>query len=583
MYFSSRIALDYSCRGPALMASRTRVLLLAFTMLVFTVAALAPAIVRAQEYSVSLTVTGLPTGVGTHYYVDNVLNGTIQGGETKSLTFTMGGAHTVSVDLYVNVGNGTRYQCRDNVWSFTEAGIHTFAYKAQYHLEVLSPYGSPTGTDWYDEGATVYARLVTNVTAGAEGLRYVFVSWKGDASGQGIVSDPIIMDRAKKATAGWKTQYILRISSDPISIFSPLTLWFDEGSLADFSAPPGTNGTDTRYVFDQWSGDYLGADAPGSLQMDGPKSITAKYKTQYFLSVTLTPPEIVQREDMPKSDWYDAGQVTRLGPVPQNITVSSMERLTLLSWNLDGMTQPGISMEVHMDGPHRVELSYRREYYLKVSSQFGETKGSEWYPSGQKVRFSVTYSGPDFPVKYIFVRWKPAPSPATIADVSKTETDIIMDRPYVIEAEWTIDYTPMWVTVFVIVSAVMLIAAVIIVAVKRPLWFGGFASSVRSLFKGRKVRTPTVPPAPSTAWVICQKCGARVTSSAEYCQTCGATLARGRIVATTDTGTLDERVYDYIVKRHGEISLSRASRDLGLSVDEIRYSTERLKKRGRLA
>jgi len=565
------------------MASRTRVLLLAFMMLVFTVATLAPAIVRAQGYSVSITVTGLPAGIGTHYYVDNVLNGTIQAGETKFLNFTTGGSHTVSVDLYVNVGNGTRYQCRDNVWLFTEGGIHTFAYTAQYHLEVLSPYGSPTGTDWYDEGATVYARLATKVTAGAEGVRYVFVTWKADASGQGIVSDPIIMDRAKEATAEWKTQYILHISSDPISIFSPSTLWFDEGFLADFSAPPITNGTDTRYVFDQWFGDYSGANAQASLQMDRPKSITAKYKTQYFLNITLAPPEIAQRPDMPKSDWYDAGQITRLGPVPQNITVSSMERLTLVSWNLEGMAQPGILMEVHMDGPHRVELSYRREYYLKVSSQFGETKGSGWYPSGQKVRFGVTYSGPDFPVKYIFVRWKPTPSPAAIADVSKTETDIIMDRPYAIEAEWTIDYTPMWVTILVITSAAMIAAALITIAVKRPLWFGRFASSVRSSFKGRKVRVPTVPAAPSTAWVICQKCGAGVPASAEYCQTCGVTLVRGRVVAATDTETLDERVYDYIVKRSGEISLSRASKDLGLSVDEIRRSTERLKKKGRLA
>lgn len=46
---------------------------------------------------------------------------------------------------------------------------------------------------------------------------------------------------------------------------------------------------------------------------------------------------------------------------------------------------------------------------------------------------------------------------------------------------------------------------------------------------------------------------------------------------------VDERVYDYIVKRHGEISLSRASTDLGLSVDEVKRSTERLKKKGRLA
>lgn len=46
---------------------------------------------------------------------------------------------------------------------------------------------------------------------------------------------------------------------------------------------------------------------------------------------------------------------------------------------------------------------------------------------------------------------------------------------------------------------------------------------------------------------------------------------------------IDNRVYDYIVKRHGEISLSQASKDLGLSWEQVRRSTERLKKAGRLA
>ncbi len=558
-------------------------LLLALATLVLTLVALLPATVEAQEYSVSLAVTGLSAGVKTQYYVDNVLNGTIQTGETKSIIFALGGVHTITVDLNVNVGNGTRYQCRDNLWSFTEAGTHTFVYKAQYHLEVLSPYGSPTGTDWYDEGATAHAQLATNMTAGPEGVRYAFVSWGGDASGHGIVSDPIIMDRAKKAAAGWKTEYSLRMSSDPISIFSPSTLWFDEGSFADFSAPIGTNGTDNRYVFDQWTGDYSGVDARGSLQMNEPKSITANYKAQYLLSITLAPPELAQREDMPKSGWHDAGQIAKLGPVPQNITVSSVERLTQLSWDIDGMIQPGTSTEVPMDGSHRVELTYRREYYLDVASNLGETKGSGWYPSGQKATFRVTHSGSDFPVRIIFKGWNPSPPTARIADVSKTETDVIMDRPYVIEAEWTVDYTPILILISAITSVVVLIGAVTIVSVKRPGLFGRYTLRLRSRFKGRKVGVPSgilSSPMPSG---VCPKCGARVPSSAEFCDTCGTAQIRGRMAATPSLEAVDERVYDYIVKRHGEISLSRASTDLGLSVDEVKRSTERLKKKGRLA
>jgi hypothetical protein len=45
----------------------------------------------------------------------------------------------------------------------------------------------------------------------------------------------------------------------------------------------------------------------------------------------------------------------------------------------------------------------------------------------------------------------------------------------------------------------------------------------------------------------------------------------------------DNQVYDYVAKRHGEISLSQASNDLGFSVDQVMGSTRRLKRKGLLA
>jgi hypothetical protein len=45
---------------------------------------------------------------------------------------------------------------------------------------------------------------------------------------------------------------------------------------------------------------------------------------------------------------------------------------------------------------------------------------------------------------------------------------------------------------------------------------------------------------------------------------------------------LEGRVYDYIVKHDGVISLSKASQDLGLPVEEIKKVTESLKKEGLL-
>ncbi|MGA2239662.1 MAG: zinc ribbon domain-containing protein [Candidatus Bathyarchaeia archaeon] len=564
------------------MRPKIRMVPLGVTILIFVSLILAPALAEAQTYSVSFTVTGLPVGLRTQYYLDGVLNGTIAASETKTLDLSSGGMHTLSVDLNVGGGNGTRYQCGDNVWSFGGAGLQTFVYKTQHYLEVVSLYGSPSGSDWYDEGTTAQAQLVANMTAGPEGTRYVFVKWEQDASGQGIVSDPVVMNRPKKAVAQWKTQYNLRISYDPIGVFSSSTLWFDADSIAEFVAPEGTNGTDARQLFVEWVGDYSGTTVHGSINMDGPKSVTAKYKAQYKLSVAFDPPEIARRIILSNTTWYDAGQNVTLGPVPQIILIpeSPAQRFAWFSWNVDGMTQPGTSVEILMNRPHSVRLIYQTQYYLLVTSTLGEPTGTGWYVSGQKAKFGVAYSGSELLVKYSLAAWR-LNSSNVIETVPPTETEVTMDRPYVVEAQWNTDYTPLWVFIFALVSAVVVSAVVIVIIVKRPGSLGRLRLSLGSGLGRRKIAASGA--AAQVPLVPCQKCGAGIPSTAEYCQACGAVQVRGQTSSAHDPEKLDNQVYDYIVKRRGEISLSQASKDLGFSVEELRLSTERLKKKGRLA
>lgn len=563
------------------MPPRTRMLLLAVSLLVITSATFAPMAVRAQTYSISFSVTGLPVGVKSQYYVDGVLNGTIATGETKTFEFAPGSAHTIGVDLNVSGSNGTRYQCRDNLWQFVDGGVHMFTYKTQYYLEVISLYGSPSGTDWYDDGAIAQARLATNMTVGPEGTRYIFSKWEQDASGQGTVSDPIIMNRPKKAAAAWKTQYNMRISYDPVGVFPPTSLWFDAGSVAEFAAPEGTNGTDARQVFVQWVGDFSGTSARGSLKMDAPKSVTAKYKAQYRLSLSFDPSEIAQILTMPNSTWYDAGQIATLGPVPQIITIpdSPAQRFVWFSWNVDDMIQQGTSVQVVMDRSHNVRLVYQTQYYLLVTSTLGETTGTGWYANGQKARFGVTYSGPELLVKHTLASWR-LNSSGVVRTLPPTETEVVVDRPYVVEAQWSTDYTPLWIFVFALASAVVVVGSVIVIVSKRPGSFRALGLSLRSRLGRRKTGVPDITRGPS---IPCARCGAQIPGSAEYCQSCGAIQVRGQAPISSDFERIDNRVYDYIAKRHGEISLIQASKDLGLSADEVRLSTERLKRKGRLA
>jgi len=51
-----------------------------------------------------------------------------------------------------------------------------------------------------------------------------------------------------------------------------------------------------------------------------------------------------------------------------------------------------------------------------------------------------------------------------------------------------------------------------------------------------------------------------------------------RIVPVEIPSSMDDKVFDYIVEHEGVISLSQASEDLGISMDELNASVERLKK-----
>jgi len=60
------------------------------------------------------------------------------------------------------------------------------------------------------------------------------------------------------------------------------------------------------------------------------------------------------------------------------------------------------------------------------------------------------------------------------------------------------------------------------------------------------------------------------------------TSPRVRVQTIEEFMSLDDKVYAYISDREGEISWSQASRDLRISIDELKASVDRLKKAGRI-
>jgi uncharacterized repeat protein (TIGR02543 family) len=157
----------------------------------------------------------------------------------------------------------------------------TAAWKTQYELTVSSAHDTAGGAGWYDAASIAHATLASGTVAGTAGTQYVFTGWSGGASGTGLTSDDITMDGPKTATADWKTQYELTVTSDYGTAGG--AGWYDSGATPSATVTPLTvaGASGVQYVFTQWSGDASGATSPSnSITMDGPKTATADWKTQ---------------------------------------------------------------------------------------------------------------------------------------------------------------------------------------------------------------------------------------------------------------------------------------------------------------
>jgi len=172
-------------------------------------------------------------------------------------------------------------------------------------------------------------------------------------------------------------------------------------------------------------------------------------------------------------------------------------------------------------------FAYETEHYLRVLSTYGVPRGEGWYRAGSTATFSVDsrVTGP-IGVQYVFERWSGS------STSTSPQASIVMDGPKLVSAMWGEERIDVFYLIIGIVG-VGIVAAVFAVLVMRR-------------------RQMEEVPAP-------------------------------KITPTETMPPLDEKVYNYIVEHRGEISLSQAAKDLGISMDELKQTTKRLMNQGKLA
>jgi len=412
-----------------------------------------------QTATVTFSVNGLGTDIssstvvlvvdGANYYLSDL---------PKSFTWSVGSSH--SFEWKDPIASSTNGKCY--AWVSTSGmstarsgsinvpsggGLVNATYKTQYYLTVISPYDTPGGEGWYNADDEVCASLATGIVNLTSGMRAVFVGWSGDASGNNLISDPIVMNAPKTAVANWVIQWFINVEVTPEEAGSiPGEGWYENCTTITFEAPEylpsGEETSDVRYRFDYWEVDGERFESNIiSVHANTSHTIISHYVIQYRVifnqtgldqsvnEAILTVNGSAKRlEGLPLIMWVDYGSL--INYVYEENVSSSISGKQFRLKNITGPSSP-----LRVTEPANVAGNYQTFYYLSVISQYGDPYGSGWYPFNSEASFSVTT-----PVDHgnrtlrVFLKWH--------GDVSIFEPKgaIIMIKPSAVVASWETQY-----------------------------------------------------------------------------------------------------------------------------------------------
>lgn len=286
--------------------------------------------------------------------------------------------------------------------------------------------------------------------------------------------------------------YAVTVSSSPSGI-SGITGGgtYTSGQTVTLSAPHVVDGgSNVRYVFSNWSGDYSGSTQTIQGKVDGTKAAVANYKTQYLLTVTSNLPNI---PGLPKAGWYNSGDVVSYS-LQQTIQIDEGTRLVLVGATLDGASTSANSLTT--DSAHTLSVNYKKQYLLQVKTPVGSTQGQGWYDEGSTANVNVDPTSEGLGVRKVFDHWlgdQQSRSPSTTFEVK---------RPQTLTAIWKEDY-----------SQLLLPLALIVIAVTGAAMVLG-----RAMHKEAKAQPHMAGLVPTK---YCKECGVGLPRGTKFCSECG--------------------------------------------------------------
>lgn len=385
-----------------------------------------------------------------------------------SFNWATNSQHVIGLQAAVKEGFDTRYvfdswKDQNQVLLRTvlvgEGDEYIALYKTQHNLKAITDHGLVIGSGWHDAGSTVQFEVDSKIieSDSDDNVRYVFNGWdKGDY--QKSTQNSIDFVSPTTIRADWKEQYKLTLQTNVPDYIVAGGGWNPVGKSVTLIAEQefDSDDSDVKYVFEKWisKGSNPVAianahEASTTITMDAPYTIMAKYKESYRVNV-WTPFGAASG-----GGFYTKGTVAEIQISSSAIGIDEDEiRKVFTGWNygnartmdfdgaseLDPEGKPigGQNLLVFVDGPVNVTAGWKTQYFLDVESDEGKSKGEGWYDVGKVARFWVkeATTTPGFWTAYTFVKW------SGDHEGSDTHSQIIMNTPKVVIAQWKEDNTP---------------------------------------------------------------------------------------------------------------------------------------------
>ena len=251
-------------------------------------------------YTVIFTETGLAPGTawnitfgGTVYLSSTI--GTIVITGASAITYSW------STPSYIQLGQ-TRYATSQTSGTINVPTQVTqnIIYQTQYLVTYAASGNVLTVTvppnEWVNSGGAATGIFPAQVTNSQSDTRCNFIN-----DNRTTITKPTTI------LATYQTQYYLTVSSAYGTTSG--AGWYNSGSTATAGINGGTvsGSSGIQYLFTTWSGDASGTALTASITMNSPKTATANWKTQYYLTI------ITATGSPTGQGWYDAGSTATIG------------------------------------------------------------------------------------------------------------------------------------------------------------------------------------------------------------------------------------------------------------------------------